>query len=163
MKCGNFCLKIRKLQFSSVLQSSSWQRDGSIIRGVKKNLICGENYIYSTNGYNMFIEQMTCYVIDQLTYRADDMYSKRRDLWAIEQMVNRANTHIANGIRADVIAPDLIILIQTILSNYNKLFFQILVWVLSRLHEDRELEDVRRMQDGRILWEGWTEEGLDKP
>ena len=69
-------------------------------------------------------------------------------------MSYRANTHIANGIRADVIAPDLIILIQTILSNYNKLFFQILVWVLSRLHEDRELEDVRRMQDGRILWEG---------
>ena len=69
-------------------------------------------------------------------------------------MSYRANTHIANGIRADVIAPDLIILIQTILSNYKKLFFQILVWVLSRLHEDRELEDVRRMQDGRILWEG---------
>ena len=48
MKCGNFFWKIRKLQFSSVLQSPSWQRDCSIIRGVKKNLICGENYIYST-------------------------------------------------------------------------------------------------------------------
>ena len=58
----------------------------------------------------MFIEQMTCYVIDQLTYRADDILSKRRDLWAIEQMVNRANgtranDHRENGNRADVVAP----------------------------------------------------------
>ena len=53
---------------------------------------------------------MTCYVIDQLTYRADEIQGKRRDLLAIERMVNRANGtrangHRANGIRADVVAP----------------------------------------------------------
>ena len=36
MKCGIFFWKIRILQFSSVLQSPSCQRDCSIIRGVKK-------------------------------------------------------------------------------------------------------------------------------
>ena len=48
---------------------------------------------------------MTCLVIEQMTYRADGIQSKRRDLWAIEQMVNRANGTRANGHRADVVAP----------------------------------------------------------
>ena len=65
------------------------------------------NWIY---GQQMFIEQMTCLVIEQITYRADVIQSKRRDLWAIEQMVSRANGtrangHRANGNRAGVIAP----------------------------------------------------------
>ena len=51
-------------------------------------------------------------VLSQMTYRADDTQSKRRDLWAIEKMVNRANGtrasgHRANGNRADVVAPGL--------------------------------------------------------
>ena len=59
----------------------------------------------------MFIEQMTCYVIDQLTYRAEMAYRANVLIYgAIEQMVNRsngtrANDHRANGIRADVVAP----------------------------------------------------------
>ena len=40
---------------------------------------------------------------------------------------------------------------------------QILVWVLPCLHEDWELEDVWRLQDGRIFREGRAEEGLDEP
>ena len=58
----------------------------------------------------MFIEQITCLLIEQRTYRADVLQSKRRDLRAIEQMVNRANGtrangHRANGNRANVVAP----------------------------------------------------------
>ena len=53
---------------------------------------------------------MTCSVIEHMTYRADGIQSKRHDLWAIEQMVNRANGtrangHRANGNRVDVVAP----------------------------------------------------------
>ena len=63
-----------------------------------------EQKLNNANGprqsYIMFIEQMTCLVIQ----------SKRRDLWAIEQMVSRANGtrangHRANGNRAGVVAP----------------------------------------------------------
>ena len=52
----------------------------------------------------MFIEKMTCSVIEHMTYRADGIQSKRHDLWAIEQMVNRANGTRANGNKADVVA-----------------------------------------------------------
>ena len=53
---------------------------------------------------------MTCSVIEHMTYRADGIQSKRHDLWAIEQMVNRtngtrANGNRANGNRADFVAP----------------------------------------------------------
>ena len=43
-----------------------------------------------------------------MTYRADVIQSKRRDLWAIEQMVSRANGTRANGNRAGVVAPEII-------------------------------------------------------
>ena len=53
---------------------------------------------------------MTCLVIEQMTYRADGIQSKRRDLWAIDQMVTRSNRTRTNdyrtyGHRADVVAP----------------------------------------------------------
>ena len=44
---------------------------------------------------------MTCLVIEKMTYRADVIQSKRRDLWALEQKVNRANGTRANGLRAN--------------------------------------------------------------
>ena len=39
--------------------------------------------------------------------------------------------------------------------------FKVLVWILSCVDEDREPEDVRRLQARRVLWKGRTEEGKD--
>ena len=59
---------------------------------------------------------MTCLVIEQMTYRSDGVQNKRRDLWAIDQMVTRSNDyrtndhrtndHRTNGHRSDVVAPN---------------------------------------------------------
>ena len=73
MKCGIFFWKIRILQFSSVLQSPSCQRDCSIIRGVKKNLICGENYIYSTlNKQGVYPFQQLVTLMTSLVFVPED-------------------------------------------------------------------------------------------
>ena len=63
----------------------------------------------------MFIEQMTCLVIEQIEYRAND----------IEQMTYRAkgiraNDHRANGNRADVVAPFICSQLSYIL-NFQKM------------------------------------------